>query len=187
VKYVATIGERRLEIDVERDGAGGFRVAVGGRAVHVDHASVGAREVSLLLGPRSVDLYLAPGANPGEVRVANGRSEVAVTVRDERECLEDEIFGRRAEAKGPALIRSVMPGIVARVLAKPGDRDADGAALLTIEAMKMENEIRASGEGIVKRVHVKPGQTVNANDPLVEVGPVETTEPATDAESGTGA
>ena len=60
-----------------------------------------------------------------------------------------------------------MPGIVREVRVAPGDPVAAGDALLILEAMKMENEIRAALDGVVKTVHVAGDQTVNKGDPLV--------------------
>ena len=177
MKYFVAIGETSVEVDVEPAAGGGFKATVGGRTLLVDYADLGPREISLLVDGRSRDLYVAPAALPGRLRVSDGARDLEVSVRDERERLEDEIFGARQESRGPAELRAVMPGIVAKVLVKAGDRVAAGTALLTVEAMKMENEVRAEGDGVVRRVHVRPGQTVNAGEPLVDVGPPDA-EPA---------
>jgi biotin carboxyl carrier protein len=61
----------------------------------------------------------------------------------------------------------MMPGIVREVRVAPGDTVAAGDALLILEAMKMENEIRAALDGVVKTVHVTPDSTVSKGDSLV--------------------
>ncbi len=182
MKYFVAIGETSVEVDVEPAPGGGFRATVGGRTLAVDYADLGPREVSLLVDGRARDLYIAPASTPGRLRVSDGARDLEVSVKDERERLEDEIFGARPEARGPAELRAVMPGIVARVLVQAGDRVAAGAALLTVEAMKMENEVRAAAAGIVRRLHVRPGQTVNAGEPLVDLSPPE--EAGDPAEAG---
>ena len=53
-----------------------------------------------------------------------------------------------------------MPGLVVRVEVEPGQRVDAGAGLVVVEAMKMENELRAAGAGVVAAVHVAPGQVV---------------------------
>ena len=55
-----------------------------------------------------------------------------------------------------------MPGRVVRVLAKKGESVAAGQAVLVIEAMKMENELRAGGAAVVAEVHVVEGTSVEA-------------------------
>ena len=63
-----------------------------------------------------------------------------------------------------------MPGKVLRVLVSEGDTVQRGTVVVILEAMKMENELRASGDGVVKRIAVKEGQNVAKGDLLVEVG-----------------
>ena len=70
---------------------------------------------------------------------------------------------------GDDILRSPMPGRVMSVLVRPGDAVAAGAEVCVVEAMKMEQSILAHRNGIVKTVFVQPMDSVNANDPLVEL------------------
>jgi biotin carboxyl carrier protein len=72
---------------------------------------------------------------------------------------------------GSRALKSSMPGKVLRVLCKPGDQVQSGQALLVIEAMKMENEIRSTQAGRIEAVGVQAGQTVSQGDMLVKIGP----------------
>ena len=67
------------------------------------------------------------------------------------------------------ILRSPMPGRVMSVLVRPGDAVAAGAEVCVVEAMKMEQSILAHRDGVVKTVFVQPLDSVNANDPLVEL------------------
>lgn len=62
---------------------------------------------------------------------------------------------------------SQMPGKIRKVFVKPGDVVKTGDPLLIMEAMKMENEMRAEHDGKVQTVHVKEGVNVEANAPLI--------------------
>jgi biotin carboxyl carrier protein len=62
-----------------------------------------------------------------------------------------------------------MPGKVVAVLVEVGQRVERGAGLVVLEAMKMENEFRATGPGVVSAIHVAPGQAVSAGDLLLVV------------------
>jgi biotin carboxyl carrier protein len=62
-----------------------------------------------------------------------------------------------------------MPGKVVRVLVKAGDEVKPRQGLIVVEAMKMENELRAAGEGRVREVFVQEGQSVEAGTALVVV------------------
>ena len=66
-------------------------------------------------------------------------------------------------------IKAPLPGTIIQVLVKAGDKVAIGDKLLTMEAMKMENNVIAEKDGIVRVVNVKPGDTVMQNDILVEI------------------
>ena len=66
------------------------------------------------------------------------------------------------------ILISPMPGAIISVNVKPGDTIVDGQELLVIEAMKMQNVIRAEKEAKVKNVKVKKGQSVAVDEVLVE-------------------
>jgi propionyl-CoA carboxylase alpha chain len=55
------------------------------------------------------------------------------------------------------------------ILVRPGDRVSSGDEVCVVEAMKMEQSISSPRDGVVRTVHVQPLDTVNANDPLVEL------------------
>jgi len=73
-------------------------------------------------------------------------------------------------AVGGEVVLAPMPGNIVKVLVSLGDSVAEGATLLTLEAMKMENEINAPTAGRVVAIHVATGQAVSVNQPLVVVG-----------------
>jgi pyruvate carboxylase len=62
-----------------------------------------------------------------------------------------------------------MPGMVVTVAVKPGQVVRKGDPLVSLEAMKMETMLTAEGDGTVRAVHVKPGDTIQAKDLLVEL------------------
>jgi pyruvate carboxylase subunit B len=61
-----------------------------------------------------------------------------------------------------------MPGLVLRVQVAAGQRVAEGGGLVVLEAMKMENELKAPATGVVKAVRVSPGEAVEKGQVLVE-------------------
>lgn len=74
-----------------------------------------------------------------------------------------------AGAGGPLEIHAIIPGRVASVAVNPGDRVETGQTLLAVEAMKMQNELRAPRSGTVARVPATPGATVELGDVLVVI------------------
>ena len=76
-----------------------------------------------------------------------------------------------ADPANPAHVPAPMPGMIVTVAVKPGQAVKAGDPLISIEAMKMETQIRAERDGLVKTVHVKSGDTVGARDLMLEVSP----------------
>jgi biotin carboxyl carrier protein len=71
---------------------------------------------------------------------------------------------------GPADVRAPMPGKVVKVLCQPGQKVQAGQGLLIIEAMKMENELRAPTGGVVRHLAAVEGQTVEGGAVVVSIG-----------------
>lgn len=82
-----------------------------------------------------------------------------------------ELYGRlpeKAAADTSKLIQSPMPGLVVSIPVQPGQEVKSGEPVAIIEAMKMQNILRAERDGVVKTVRVRDGDSVAADDVLVE-------------------
>jgi pyruvate carboxylase subunit B len=96
-----------------------------------------------------------------------------VEVVDERVQHLREVTGATAEAAAGETIRAPMPGLVLRIEVEPGDEVAAGDGVVVLEAMKMENEIRATSAGVVREVLVTPGSPVEKGLPMVQIAPAD--------------
>jgi biotin carboxyl carrier protein len=67
---------------------------------------------------------------------------------------------------GPLAVRSPMPGKIVKVLVRPGDEVKAGQGVVVVEAMKMENELRAPRDGRVKEVSAREGHAVESGETL---------------------
>ena len=86
--------------------------------------------------------------------------------------LEGEKAGPRAAGKPVAAagaVTAIMPGKIIRVLAAKGAKVAEGDVICILEAMKMENELKAPKDGVVKALHIEPGQDVEMGAVLAEI------------------
>jgi pyruvate carboxylase subunit B len=88
-------------------------------------------------------------------------------VDDERTHELRSLTAAHGAADAAAELRAPMPGLVVRVAVAAGDQVAPGDSLVVMEAMKMENELRAESAGIVAEVHVSEGATVDRDEVLV--------------------
>jgi len=75
-----------------------------------------------------------------------------------------------AAPSGNSVIKSPLPGVVLEIFVKEGDLVKPGQHVLMLEAMKMENNIDADKEGMVKEVRVKPSDSVMEGDVLIVIG-----------------
>ena len=64
-------------------------------------------------------------------------------------------------------LKAPMPGLVLDVLVKPGDSVKKGDSILVLEAMKMENNIKAAADAVIKKIAVRKGNAVEKNQVLV--------------------
>jgi biotin carboxyl carrier protein len=150
-------------VDVEELPSGGLLVYVDGRKAGVDVAVLGDR-FSVLVDRRVVDLTLE-GSPPDLDAIASGR-RLRVRVESERgRAIEAAGTARRTSREKRAV--SPMSGRVVKVLVQKGDSVLAGQPLVVMEAMKMENEIRADAAGTVTEVHVAPGAAVAVHAKLV--------------------
>ncbi len=155
-----------IRIVVERRGEG-YEARLGGRTVSIDWAVAGDGSRSLLVEGRQHEVAVV-ALGEGRYRVTSAGGDEIVEVLDP---LTD--LARRSRAKaagvGPKRVLAYMPGRVVAVLVTAGERVERGRGLVVLEAMKMQNEIAAESDGIVRAVHVSPGQAVEGGDPLFEI------------------
>jgi acetyl/propionyl-CoA carboxylase alpha subunit len=91
---------------------------------------------------------------------------------DERTRAIRDLSAASAGPVGPAPILAPMPGLIVRVNVKVGDTVEAGQGVVVMEAMKMENELRATAAGVVKSVEVAAGTAVEKGTLLVALGEV---------------
>lgn len=161
MKYYSRVGNTEYEIEIV-DG----KVFVDGEEIDVDLRQSGAPELySLLYNGRSFEMLIEAERFTYDVTLRGERFEVLV--EDERTRRLN--MGRKmiSVPEGELPIRAPIPGLVVRVLVEVGQTVSDEQPLVLLEAMKMENEIRAMRGGVVKHISCAPGQRVEQNAILI--------------------
>jgi biotin carboxyl carrier protein len=143
--------------------SGALEAKVDGRSVELDVADVESH-LNVRIDGQIVDLT-TEGLPPELGAIASGHRSI-VRVESER-MRSAEQAKKSSTAGGSGVIKSPMPGRVVKVLVSKGDSVKAGQGLVVLEAMKMENEVRARAPGTVAEVHVAPGAPVEGNAKLV--------------------
>jgi len=146
-KYYAVVNEKTVEITSYRLGESRSLLLIDDQSHEVDIRSNGYdnRKVVFMKGmeiPAEIEDY-----NLAQLRKTAGMSSGTTVTRQ---------------------VQAAMPGLVVAVKVKPGDKVTRGQPLVVLEAMKMENIIKAPGDSVVKDVLVAGGQSVEKGDRLVE-------------------
>jgi acetyl/propionyl-CoA carboxylase alpha subunit len=118
-------------------------------------------------GSRS-EICLVEGLGTDWVVTLRGR-RIPVAVRTWRERVLADAESASRHHDGPVEVRATLPGLVVAVAVEEGDEVAQGATLLTVEAMKMQNEVRSPRAGRVAALAVVAGQAVAAGAPLLRI------------------
>jgi pyruvate carboxylase subunit B len=165
MKYVVDIDGERLTVELTGD-----EVRVGDELLSAHLVDVEGTPVSLLtIGDRVYRLVARRGGARGQYSLSLEGHRYAVEALDERTRAIRDLSAAAEAAAGPAPLVAPMPGLVVRVTVQVGDAVAAGQGLVVMEAMKMENELRAPAAGTVSAVHAAPGTAVEKGAVLVEL------------------
>lgn len=161
--YHVTIGSRTIVVELDGD------------CVLVDGVDAGTAELVALPGTQVQHMLLA-GRSVTVVAQRDGGTwgmhvdgwPVSAEVVDERTRAIRAMTGRQGAPQGPKPVRAPMPGMIVRTEVSVGDQVRAGQGVVVMEAMKMENELKAEADGVVARVLIEAGQAVEKGAVLVE-------------------
>jgi pyruvate carboxylase subunit B len=165
VKYVVEIAGKTVDVDIDGD-----NVRVDGQEVAARISDLpGTPIVLLTIGDSVYRVAASKGDSKGRYSLsADGRRYDAEAL-DERTRAIRELSAATAGPSGPAPLIAPMPGLIVRINVAQGDQVKAGQGLVVMEAMKMENELRAVAAGTVKAIRVTPGTAVERGTTLVEL------------------
>jgi acetyl/propionyl-CoA carboxylase alpha subunit len=165
--YRLTLGNQEHELEVEEHD-GQYRVRLGDTWYPIELERVGdTARYSILLNQRPYDVFAEE--SPHGYHIVIGSRTFAITT---------PALARGRRSGGPAameattesgewVLRSPMAGVIQEVRVQPGDEVEAGQPVIVIEAMKMQNELRARRAGTVKAVYASVGQRVEQGAPLL--------------------
>jgi biotin carboxyl carrier protein len=163
MKYIVSIAGREIEVEVDGD-----QVTVAGATQTASLRVIPGTPARQLMIGNHPSVLTMRSAGRGQWSLGLGGDRWEVEVIDERTRHIRSLTGGAERARGPAVLRAPMPGLVVRVLVEPGQEVAAGTGLVVLEAMKMENELKASADGVVSAVRSQAGSAVEKGQVLVE-------------------
>ncbi|WP_243383571.1 biotin/lipoyl-containing protein [Geothrix alkalitolerans] len=171
MKRTLILGKESHEVElVHQDGA--TTLVWEGQSHPIDIIELEPGCYSIILEGRSVEVRLDQAKSPDpdthayRAMLYDGAYEFALV--DPRRAL---LSGGGGAGAAGGLLVAPMPGKIVKLLVNPGDLVQEGQTLLVMEAMKMQNELKASTSGTVATVHVQEGATVETGASLVTVSP----------------
>lgn len=165
MKYITSVEGKQFLVEVVDE----KHVSVDGKIYEVDFESVSGQPVySLIVDGRSHEAYIYQGEDNDWQVLLRGRLYPA-TVEDEREKRLRAAAGGGVAETGEFHLRAPMPGLVVAVPVTEGQQVKRGQVILILESMKMQNEIKAPRDGVIGRIRVKAGETVEQKQTLLSV------------------
>jgi biotin carboxyl carrier protein len=169
MRYEIEVGGRTRLVAVARVGDS-LAITVDGYTWQVDAARIDAHTLSLIVDSvsrKSHEVAMSSDPATSQLTVRVGTTPIAVGVNGSRRWTRKDDGG--GSGTGPQRLVAPMPGKVVRVLVATGQAVRARQPLVVVEAMKMENELRAGRDGTVVDIHAREGMSVDAGALLVVI------------------
>lgn len=159
------VNDQQIQFDLKKG-----QVLLNGQLTEADIVRLEPNKFHMILNRQSLNIELLEKDESGKnmTILVNGNKQT-VQIRDEYDALLSQLGLDKLMTHKANNVKAPMPGLVLRIMANVGDSIKKGDALLVLEAMKMENVIKADGEGVIKRIAVEPRQAVEKNAVLIEL------------------
>lgn len=145
-------------------------VLVNGQPANADVVKLSPNKYHILLNNASYTIELLDKDETGKnMQIMVNGVKQTVSIKDKYDSLLQQLGMDKMMGKKNNLLKAPMPGLVLRIMAEAGMPVKKGDGLLVLEAMKMENIIKADADGIIKKVNITEKQAVEKNTVLLEL------------------
>lgn len=161
--YKATVGNKTVQIDLEKD-----KVILDGKEIDYNSVETIKDSFHILSNNRSFTAEIVSVDRvKKEVEVKVNNATYKVTLKDQMDALLEQLgMDAIADSKTEDLT-APMPGLILEIAVDKGQEVEKGEKLVILEAMKMENVIKASGSGVVSDIKVKVGDSVENGQTMI--------------------
>ena len=168
MKLIAELNHEKHHVEITPGDGSNLTAEVDGRVYELEASEPEPNVYLLKHANRIYQMFVAPDKKSGEpVAVTIGDQSYEIKIIDPKRLRGTGAMG--ADAADASEIKTAMPGKVVRVLAEAGAEIKAGDGVIVVEAMKMQNEMKAPRDGIVKEIRFAEGATVNAGDVLAVI------------------
>lgn len=166
-RYLVKIDGKEFDVELEYRSEKYFAV-INGKKVEIASYRLGKNRSLLLIDDQAHEVDVRSNGYDNRKVVFMKGMEIPALIENYNLAQLRKTAGMSSEADVAKQLKAAMPGLVIEVRVKPGDKVTKGQPLLVLEAMKMENIIKAQWEATVKAVHVSGGMSVEKGDKLLE-------------------
>lgn len=165
MKMVVRHGSNEKTVRVLKKEGSVFHVAIGNKEYQLDIEKVEEGVYSVIHEGRSINMEMIESDRPGHYKVNTLYQHYGIEIVP----VGSEVVSSRKKTDVLQKITSPMPGKIVKINVKKGETVANGTSLVILSAMKMENELKSSGSGIVTKLDVKEGDVVREGQLLMEI------------------
>jgi biotin carboxyl carrier protein len=169
--YVAVVDGVERQVEITAQGADQFTIFIDDERFELSARQIDANTLSIITAAEEAyeATFAVDGATQDVTQVYLGDAAVDVAVYDLRRQALRQAEAAVSAQDGPARILTPMPGKVVAVLVEEGQSVQAGAGLVVVEAMKMENELRAPKDGVVRQLKAQVGAAVDSGAVLLVI------------------
>ena len=165
-RYSVKIDEREFDINLDFS-SDETSATVNGRKVLIESHRLTSTRTLLSVNNKKHEVEIEPNGNGTRLVFLNG-FDLKATVEDYHLSQLKKAAGITGDQAVETKLKAAMPGLVVEIKVAPGDMVTGGMPLLVLEAMKMENVLKAKGDATVKAIKVATGAAVEKGDILME-------------------
>ena len=166
-RYLVKVDDKEFDISVEYRQKG-HKISLNGKPVSVLSSELGGSRSELLIDHNSYEIDIRSDGHDNQRTVFMLGVEIPVEIEDYNLAQLRKTAGMSSGSTAAKQVKAPMPGLILEVKVAAGDKVTKGTPLVIIEAMKMDNVIKAQADAVVANVPVETGASVERHDILVE-------------------
>jgi propionyl-CoA carboxylase alpha chain len=165
--WVVTLQGQNFPVSIEADQLGATVTFQDGAAMRIASDWTPGDQLATI-DVDGIPLVLKVGKISGGFRIRSRGADIKVHVRTKRQAELAELMPEKVAPDTSKLLLCPMPGLVVKIDVEVGDEVQEGQALCSVEAMKMENILRAEKKGVIAKINASAGDSLAVDEVIME-------------------